>query len=199
MPVGLAHQLAKWKKQNFKKYSITAKVSDSRLLSKNDVGQLIKYSDPKIALIIAVLSDSGLRVSELIQLNQATGRIEKGVQYFRVTGKGRKEREIMLPVRLVNDIANVYGSETWLFSGKSGQPLSRQYIHRLIKKAGETILNRRVTPHSLRHYFATHFIVEKGKSIKAVSSYLGHASTATTMNMYVHDTLKPEDIFQINR
>jgi integrase/recombinase XerD len=58
-----------------------------------------------------------------------------------------------------------------------------------IIKAGKRILGRRISAHSMRHSFAT-LAIRDGASIKAVSKYLGHSSTAITMDMYVHESLE---------
>jgi len=141
--------------------------------------------------ILELMYGSGLRVSEVAGLTIERIDLDRG----RVTvfGKGDKEREVPLgdPAReaveawlVVRDVLQP-GSGDALFTNRRGRPIGPRDIRRLVGRyAGATLSGRRVTPHTLRHSFATH-LLEGGADIRAVQEMLGHASVATTQR-YTH-------------
>ena len=141
--------------------------------------------------ILELMYGSGLRVSEVAGLTIERIDLDRG----RVTvfGKGDKEREVPLgdPAReaveawlFVRDVLQP-GSGDALFTNRRGRPIGPRDIRRLVGRyAGATLSGRRVTPHTLRHSFATH-LLEGGADIRAVQEMLGHASVATTQR-YTH-------------
>jgi site-specific recombinase XerD len=141
--------------------------------------------------ILELMYASGLRVSEVAGLTLDRVDLDRG--RVRVLGKGSKEREVPIgdPARdalaawlqvrhlLPSDHATV------LFSNRRGRPIGPRDIRRLVGRYGRSTLSgRRVTPHTLRHSFATH-LLEGGADIRAVQELLGHASVATTQR-YTH-------------
>ena len=106
-----------------------------------------------------------------------------------ITGKGNKERKIDIEKSLFEAIRAAFTGETYLFQTRGGKPYLAPYVSYEITKAGKRILSRRISAHSMRHSFAT-LAIREGASIKAVSTYLGHSSTATTIDMYVHESLE---------
>jgi len=108
-----------------------------------------------------------------------------------IIGKGNKERKVDIEKSLFEAIRAMFRGETWLFQTKGGKPYRTTYVSYEIIKAGKRILGRRISAHSMRHSFAT-LAIRDGASIKAVSKYLGHSSTAITMDMYVHESLEKE-------
>ena len=144
--------------------------------------------------MLETLYSSGLRVTELVALKLAHVHFEVG--FLRVIGKGNKERLVPIgkqalkyidiyrkEVRVHLDIAK--GHESFLFLNRRGKKLSRQmvfvYIKDLVNKAG---LNKKVSPHTFRHSFATH-LIEGGADLRAVQEMLGHESITTT-EIYTH-------------
>ena len=144
--------------------------------------------------MLETLYSSGLRVTELVALKLAHVHFEVG--FLRVIGKGNKERLVPIgkqalkyidiyrrEVRVHLDIAK--GHESFLFLNRRGKQLSRQmvfmYIKDLVNKAG---LNKKVSPHTFRHSFATH-LIEGGADLRAVQEMLGHESITTT-EIYTH-------------
>jgi integrase/recombinase XerD len=138
--------------------------------------------------LLELLYGSGLRVSELVGLDVDDVDLEEGA--VRVLGKGGKEREVPLG-RFGRDAVEAWlgraraGFTTGLsrgalFLNQRGGRLTRQSVNRLlaanVRAAG---IERRVTPHSLRHSFATH-LLEGGADVRVVQELLGHASVATT-------------------
>jgi integrase/recombinase XerD len=136
---------------------------------------------------------AGLRVSEWITLGTRDVLFEEGL--VRVFGKGSKERLVPMGRTAIGAVA-VYvrelrprlehgRGEGVLFLNARGQPLSRmgawKILRKYVLKAG---LRKRVTPHTLRHSFATH-LLEGGADLRAVQEMLGHADIATTQ-IYTH-------------
>jgi integrase/recombinase XerC len=144
--------------------------------------------------ILEVLYSAGLRVSELAGLNAADLDLEGGT--VRVRGKGRKER--IAPIgsyaaRALNDwlaVRRVSGREkagpaSPVFVNKFGRRLTTRSVGRMLEKHLKTTgLDRRTTPHTLRHSFATH-LLDRGADIRSVQELLGHKSLVTTQ-IYTH-------------
>jgi integrase/recombinase XerD len=95
----------------------------------------------------------------------------------------------------------VFGREgDYLFTHRRGKPYCRQTLYKWINQVFYEALHIEVSPHTRRHFFATEKIVREKKDIKGVSLYLGHSTTAVTMDMYVQSKLTPEEaILEIGR
>ena len=134
-----------------------------------------------------------MRISELISIKISDCNPQSDFVYLRILGKGKKIRRIILSKAIYKEIQNVFGGTVYLFESPQGGKYYREPIARQIKKIG-TLIGKKVYPHLFRHCFATEMILA-GKSIKAVSSYLGHSSPTITLNTYTHDQLRPEELF----
>jgi integrase/recombinase XerC len=140
--------------------------------------------------ILELMYGSGLRVSEVAGLTIERLDLDRG--RVTVIGKGDKEREVPLgdPARQAVeswlDIRHVLepGTHDELFTNRRGRPIGPRDIRRLVGRYAAKLPGRRVTPHTLRHSFATH-LLEGGADIRAVQEMLGHASVATTQR-YTH-------------
>ena len=97
---------------------------------------------------------------------------------------------------LYKDIRGVYQGQTWLFESKTSQQLNRYNIYTQIKKAGGNAGLPDLSPHMLRHARATDMLLNKDLSLKVVSNYLGHSSTSTTADMYIHDEFDARLLFE---
>ena len=177
-------------------------ITKEKIVSKKIINEMIKLSNEKNKLIIQTLYATGLRVSELINIKKKDCKktIEDNIIYMSVSviGKGNKERKIKLKLELYNTIINTFQSKTYLFETKNKRPFTRQYIYRIVNTAGlKAIGTRQVHPHTLRHSFATHLLIKDNKSLKAVSKYLGHSSTAITSDFYIHDELSIKDLIKL--
>ena len=166
-------------------------VGSERVLKWEEVQKLVKETlAPKTRLFIAFLAQTGCRISEA--LNIELGDMKKNGTYkIRIRGKGGKERQVHAAAALLDKIKTRFKGERWLFE-HSGRQYNRISITQMIKTASLKVLGREVSAHVLRHSFATKQL-EDGKSLKAVSSYLGHSSTSITADIYQHDTLSAAD------
>jgi integrase/recombinase XerD len=169
-----------------------------KVLSRSQVNQLISAPDPKSALfardvaIVELLYASGLRATELCELKTRDANLQVGC--VRVLGKGMKERIVPLG-RAAAEAITRYLSECRpklerspnevLFLSRTGKPLDRvalwMLVEKLVKRSG--ILNH-VSPHTLRHCFATH-LIGGGADLRVVQELLGHSDIATTQ-IYTH-------------
>ena len=143
--------------------------------------------------IIETLYGSGLRVSELIDLR--ISRIDLSEKLMIVEGKGNKQRLVPLsPVAsdlikewlVQRNQMNVHSSgDDILFLNRRGKPLTRQMIFHIVKELTALAgINKNVSPHTLRHSFATH-LLEGGANLRAIQEMLGHETIATT-ELYLH-------------
>ena len=144
--------------------------------------------------ILEVLYGCGLRVTELIELKISEIYWKEG--FIRIIGKGNKERLVPLgkiaskhlkiylnEIRVHQKIDNQFVDN--VFINKNGKKLSRVMIFKIIKKLTEKAgIQKNVSPHTLRHSFATH-LVEGGADLRAVQEMLGHQSITTT-EIYTH-------------
>lgn len=139
---------------------------------------------------------SGLRVSELLMLERKRVNLSKGI--VSIYGKGSKERKVPLGefacqyidlyIRKVRNKSKGKDSK-YLFLNRSGEPLSRQYFFLQVKKyASQAGIETSISPHTLRHCFATH-LIENGANLRVVQGMLGHENLATTQ-IYTHISTK---------
>lgn len=143
--------------------------------------------------IIETLYGSGLRVSELVSLKVQQVWLDEG--YMIITGKGDKQR--VVPISTVSaDLIREYievrnagpvkkeGADV-LFLNRRGAPLTRVMVFYVIRDAAYMAgINKKVSPHTLRHSFATH-LLEGGANLRIIQELLGHESIATT-EIYLH-------------
>ena len=133
--------------------------------------------------ILTTIYASGLRVSEAVALRPAD--IDSSRKVLRVDqGKGRKDRYVMLSPRLLEVLRDYWRIERprlWLFPGdRADHHISKNAVEQACQKAHRACgIDKPVTPHSLRHAFATH-LLELGTDIRRIQLLLGHRSLATT-------------------
>jgi len=156
------------------------------VLSKEEIKVLIATIENKRdKLMIELLYSSGLRVSELCNLKLENIDINQKLIKV-VGGKGNKDRIVMLSDKWIRDyvaFAKRFFKKVpkeYVFCKQNGKFLSSDTIQRIIKDAAEKAgIHKHVTPHTLRHSFATH-LLESGESIRKIQTLLGHASLSTT-------------------
>ena len=141
--------------------------------------------------MLELLYSCGLRVSELTQLNKADLFFEKGL--IRIHGKGDKLRWVpvaestssLIDAHIQKKQTPTKGFEDRVFLNNRGKELTRNMIFTIVKKAAlRANINKNISPHTLRHSFATH-LVENGADIHLVQHMMGHASITTT-ERYIH-------------
>lgn len=146
--------------------------------------------------MLELLYATGLRVSELCLLKTNELDLERGV--VRATGKGRKQRLVPVGQHALEALRRYYqlarpalcrAPSEYVFVTQRGGPMTRQAFWKLLRayalRAG---ISKRLTPHTLRHSFATH-LLERGADLRAVQAMLGHADISTTQ-IYTHVSRK---------
>lgn len=143
--------------------------------------------------IIEMLYGSGLRVSELVNLKLSNMYTEEG--YMLVEGKGSKQRLVPVSKKALHELQYWYTArnllliakahEDFIFLNRRGRQLTRAMIFFIIKQLAELAgIRKTVSPHTLRHSFATH-LLENGANLRAIQQLLGHESITTT-ELYTH-------------
>lgn len=165
-----------------------------RILSAHEVGLLLEQPNElqvtgmRDKAMLEVIYASGVRVSELTSLDLGDINLEAG--FLRCSGKGTKERLVPLGSQAVREVKNYLNgsrpklvrqsSETSLFVNQHGKRLTRQGFWKILKKyARQAGIKKEITPHTLRHSFATH-LLENGADLRSVQEMLGHADISTT-------------------
>ena len=149
--------------------------------------------DSRDKAILELFYSSGLRLSELVGLNTQDIDFEKCM--VRVRGKGDKERMVPMGKQAVASLKLYFEKRTTLFHGKlvdkavflnkNGTRVSARAVERLIDKyLKQSGIQKKVTPHILRHTFATH-LLNSGADMRGIQELLGHASLSTTQR-YTH-------------
>lgn len=158
------------------------------VLSQEEVIDVIRCSQNlKHRAIIALIYSCGLRISELLNLRLNDINIDRR-QLIVKSGKGRKDRYVVLAESFLPLLQNyfiTYNPSIFFVEGSKGKPYSassiRKFLHRYCKMAK---INKTVTPHTLRHSYATH-LLEQGVDLRYIQELLGHAKPETTM-IYTH-------------
>jgi len=167
-------------------YSVERPRKKERLpevLSKEEIVKMIASTEnSKHKCIIGLLYSAGLRKGEL--LNLKISDIDSKRMVIRVkNGKGGKDRLTLLSKNILEQLRNyykVYEPKNFLFEGSKGGMYSRTSIDQIIKRSAKNAgIRKRITPHTLRHSFATH-LLENGTNLRHIQILLGHNSTKTT-------------------
>jgi integrase/recombinase XerD len=144
--------------------------------------------------MLETLYSCGLRVSELVNLKLTNLYFDEG--FIKIEGKADKERLVPVSSRAIDEITKYIenyrnnlrvqkSSENVLFLNRRGQQLSRVMVFTIIKNLAAKInLNKKISPHTFRHSFATH-LINGGADLRAVQEMLGHESILTT-EIYTH-------------
>ena len=169
-----------------------------------DQPDLLQVTGVRDKAMLEVIYATGIRVSELMSLNVADINSEAG--FIRCIGKGSKERIIPLgSVAILNVEKYIklsrpklirHTGEIALFVNQHGKRLTRQGFWKILKKyVRETGINKEITPHTLRHSFATH-LLENGADLRSVQEMLGHADISTTQIYTQVSKRKLRDIYE---
>ncbi len=179
-----------------------------RLLTPSDHGKAFpEYQAARDTAILEILYSSGIRISELTGLTES--RIDRISGVLRVLGKGKKERLCPLgdpAIRALDDALDARevfrmslgatGTAPALFLNKNGTALTNRSIQRMMKRAlQEAGLPHDLSPHALRHSFATH-LLDAGADLRSVQELLGHSSLSTTQ-IYTHVSIdRMKDVYR---
>ena len=166
-------------------------------LSVEEVRLLLEQPDTSKPLglrdmaILEVMYATGVRVSELVELK--TTDVDPDVGYIRCMGKGNKERVIPIGSKALKAVKQYLESGRNLLHPKTdhllvnfrGGKLTRDGVRRIVQKLGKSAgLQKKISPHTLRHCFATH-LLEHGADLRSIQEMLGHADISTTQ-IYTH-------------
>lgn len=167
------------------------------VLSQEEILKIISATQNlKHRAIIALIYSCGLRISELINLKLADFYIERK-QLIVKNGKGRKDRYVSLADSFLPLLSNYYHSykpKLFFVEGQNGGKYSAESVRQFLKKSClKAKIIKPVTPHTLRHSYATH-LLENGVDIRYIQSLLGHSKPETTM-IYTH--VKRKDLMDI--
>ncbi|MCS7203484.1 MAG: tyrosine recombinase XerC [Thermodesulfovibrio sp.] len=186
--------------------SVKIKRALPKFLTVDDVFRLVeapkddKFINTRDRAILELLYGSGLRVSELCGLNIEDLDLKES--FIKVKGKGNKERivpvgqkakEALKRYITLRNISRIKGEfkreESALFINSAGKRLSTRQIRKIVDKYAKAIgLLEKISPHTLRHTFATHLLME-GADLRVIQELLGHSSLSTTQ-IYTHVDLK---------
>lgn len=177
-----------WEKQDYwierprKERQLPKVLSEGEVLSMLEVSQNIKHR-----CIIALLYSTGLRRGELCQLRKEDLHFDRNQVYIR-GGKGKKDRVSLLSAtlrRLLQNYLDTYRPNYWVFEGPNRKPYSPSSVGKVVEKAGRQAgILQKVTPHMLRHSFATH-LMDHGTDTRHIQLLLGHSKLETTA-IYTH-------------
>lgn len=170
-----------------------------RVLNKQELDQLKSIDSDFYKWLMIVLENTGLRISELVSLNvkDVTHNGSDIRLTIKIVGKGKKERTIPLNQKAKEGLyfflmdskhkmKNIWNPNDPIIVSQKRHRMSREHISREIKKIGEALnFDSPVTPHTLRHQFAT-TLIRKGCNLKDVQSLLGHSNIKTTLDIYTH-------------
>ena len=156
------------------------------VLTRDEVSRLIKSAETrKSRLILSLLYSSGLRVSELVNIKPGDIDFSEKVGWVRA-GKGSKDRMFTLSQSLSLELEEyIKKKENTKYIFSQNEPLTTRNIQKIVKNLRQNAgIQKKVTPHTLRHSFATH-LLEAGTDIRMIQSLLGHSSLNTTQ-LYTH-------------
>ncbi|MHB1693463.1 MAG: tyrosine-type recombinase/integrase [bacterium] len=165
-------------------------------LSSQKKGKKYEFEILRNDLILEFLYGSGLRVSEIISVKYKDIELKEG--YVKVLGKGSKERIIPLTFQTIDKIkkwkdyiakTDLNFKNEFLIVNRKGNHLTRRTVHRVVHESMIiTGQYKNISPHSLRHSFATH-LLDNGADLRSIQDMLGHSNLSTT-EKYTHLSLK---------
>jgi integrase/recombinase XerD len=178
-----------------------------KILSVNEMNKILSQSMPCLdKAVMELLYASGTRVSELVNLDIPDINLDNC--FIRCFGKGAKERIVPVGIEAKKNIQKYLKERDFilkknrmktdaLFLTSKGFRITRQDVYKIVSSLGK-VVNKHVTPHTVRHSFATHML-ENGADLRVVQELLGHCDVSTTQ-LYTHVSKKrlKEVYFSIN-
>ena len=161
-----------------------------RVPTGEEVERLIDAADPRLALMIRFLVETGARISEMLSAEIGNARCGERLTRIEITGKGGKTRDLRLRTGLYDGVREEFEGARWLFE-HGGRQYSRVSVTMRIKIVAERVIGKAVTAHMLRHYRGTRVSEELG--ISKAADVLGHADIRTTKMFYDHSRVTDEE------
>ena len=152
------------------------------VLSKDEINALLAAADnPKHRLLLELMYSAGLRVSEAVNLKVRDLELHEGIAWVR-SGKGSKDRFFNIAEKLkpeLGKLTNDASADEYVFKGNDGALKPRAIQMAMQKIALKAGIKKEISPHTLRHSFATH-LLEAGVDVRKIQELLGHADLSTT-------------------
>lgn len=190
----------KWKLDNELKKVKTRKESagerairKEKILTQEEQESFLTGAPERTRELFRFLSKTGCRVSEALNIKLDHCRETNGKILIRITGKGKKQRTVRLSREFFDELRRTYPEGEHLFTTRNGTRYDIRNVDAEFRRLGIRLIGRPITPHMTRHTFATEMIRRTGK-IQAVSEYLGHSTSAITLDMYCHQILEDSDL-----
>ncbi len=169
------------------------------VLTKEEIIKIIENCDNfRDKIIIEFLYSSGLRISECLNLKVKDINFKERYGIVR-GGKGKKDRIFILSKKVCEDLEDFIAiqgksSDNYIFTNKYGRKLTARYVQKMLNKITlKCGIDKKVTPHALRHSFATH-LLNKGVDIRKIQELLGHSNLSTTQ---IYTKVTTEDLKKI--
>jgi integrase/recombinase XerD len=165
------------------------------VLSKSEIKKLIESTNNiKHKCIVSLLYSAGLRRSELLSLKIKDIDSQRMLIHIR-SAKGKKDRYTLLSKVILEDLRSYFREwkpQTYLFEGKPNEQYGANSVGKIVSAAAKkALIKKNVSPHTLRHSFATH-LLEAGTDLRYIQILLGHESTKTT-EIYTHVAMSSFD------
>jgi integrase/recombinase XerD len=173
-------------------------ITESGYLTEKEIKELIKVAPENIGLMIEVLYQTGLRITELLSIKLEDCQLieRKGKKPYRevkVKQKRNKTGTVFINDNLYKKVYKFFKSKKFLFE-HDGKPYTRQFVSMEIKRIGAQIGRPEIHAHTIRHSFATHLVKDRKLSIDQVQRAMNHSSAQTTIQFYIHNKPTPEDL-----
>jgi len=191
-------ELARFKAffDEIKPNKINVEITDEKILTRQEINELLKICGHKTGLIVRALFETACRVSELLNIKLKDckpGRREITIKLYR--SKTKTTDYVYMSKDLFDEIASTYQGNKYLFE-KEDKPLSRFTVHTLIKNAGRKIGKPEIHAHTFRHSWGSAVVSTLG--LAKTSKYLGHSRTDTTSQYYLHGKPSEAEVTAFN-
>ena len=164
------------------------------ILSKNEIERMIKVTkNVNHRLMIQIGYSAGLRVSEIISLKWRDIDFERDIIHIK-HAKGKKDRVVMLAKKVKYELELLEQTLPYVFVSNRSKKYTEKSVQEIVKTAANKAkIKKNVTPHTLRHSFATH-LLEAGTDLRYIKNLLGHADISTTL---IYTKVSKRDISKI--
>ena len=157
-------------------------------LTKEDIDTVVRDATPQTGCIVAMLANSGLRISELLALKHSDCTMLNGYTKLFIRGKGSKERVQYVHTPVYEKCREVWPTGEYVIGSRN-----RSSVWRMVHRAFKRYTGKEVKNHDLRKWYTVHQI-KAGKSPKSVSVGLGHSDVSLTLRVYENSSVTPDDL-----